>query len=254
MFTWRHIVWLIISIVFIVYFGFLIKRKNISLDTVLSYACIGSLVSEAIKVFSVLEFVPSEDGSIIFPYMGMNHLPLHLCSLQILMLHYVKYTSNLKMREKVLSFMYPSCILGAISALLMPSIFSTSISVEQAFIHPLAYQFFFYHSMLIIVGIAIISTKEIKWEKRHYFDTLKITYILGFISLYINSIFASPTYLNGKLLHVDFWPNFFFTYNNPLGIKISTIQQWYLYLLILIVVVAVLITLFYIPLLRKKKN
>ena len=73
------------------------------------------------------------------------------------------------------------------------------------------------------------------------------------MSLYINSIFASPTYLNGKLQHVDFWPNFFFTYNNPLGIKVTTITQWYIYLLILAVVIVVLTFLCFYPLIRKNK-
>ena len=64
---------------------------------------------------------------------------------------------------------------------------------------------------------------------------------------------ASPAYEDGKLVSVDFWTNFFFTYKNPLGIQITQLWQWYLYLLILALLAAVLLYLFYMPLIRRKK-
>ena len=165
----------------------------------------------------------------------------------------MRFTENRKMRENLLSFMYPSCLLGALSALAMPSIFSTSITVDQAFTHPMAYQFFIFHSMLIALGIMIAMSGEIRWQWKHWFQCLIIITLAGFISLYVNSIFASPTYLNGQLQHVDFWPNFFFTYNNPLGIKVTTITQWYIYLLILAVVIVVLTFICFYPLVRRNR-
>ncbi|MBQ1533225.1 MAG: hypothetical protein IIZ64_00215, partial [Erysipelotrichaceae bacterium] len=71
--------------------------------------------------------------------------------------------------------------------------------------------------------------------------------------LYVNSILASPTYLNGELLHVDFWPNFFFTYQNPIGLHLTELWQWHLYLAIIVVLAFVLLGICYLPLLRKKK-
>ena len=78
------------------------------------------------------------------------------------------------MRENILAFMYPTCIIGAFMALMMPSIFTTSIPVEKAFISPISYQFFIYHSMLIALGIIIVKSKEIDWNIKHlrYSDTL----------------------------------------------------------------------------------
>ena len=233
MFSWQHFVWLGISLVSIIFFLSLYKKKRPSLEKVLNYCVAVCYLSEFTEVFSVLEMTSSSDGSIMFPYIPMNHLPLHLCSIQILLITYVRFTENKKSRDNLLAFMYPSCLLGALAALAMPSIFSTSITVDQAFTHPMAYQFFVFHTMLVTLGIIIAWSGEIKWKWKHYHQCLIVAAAMGFISLYVNSIFASPTYLDGKLLHVDFWPNFFFTYNNPLGIKITTIQGWYIYLLIL---------------------
>ncbi len=70
----------------------------------------------------------------------------------------------------------------------------------------------------------------------------------------LNSLLASPTYEDGKLVSVDFWTNFFFTYQNPLGIQITQMWQWYLYLLIIMLLAALLLFLFYLPLIGRKRN
>ena len=253
MFTVRHFIWIAICCVFIAYLLWMYFRKRPTLQQVLTSACWVCVASELIKVFSVIKMVPSTNGAIMYPYIEMNHMPLHLCSIQILLIFFVRFTSNQKLRENVLAFMYPSCLLGAIAAILMPSIFRTSVPVEKAFIHPLAYQTFLYHAMLIVLAICIARSGEIHWEKKHLRNTLIITYTAAFISLYVNSMLASPTYVDGKLVSVDFWPNFMFTYDNPLGIKMTEIWHWYLYLVILAVVATALVVLLYIPLLKKKK-
>ena len=253
MFSWQHFVWLGICFVGIVSSILFYNKKKPNFDKVIYICMLLSFLSEIVKVFSTIEMVPSQDGSIIYPYIPTNHLPLHLCSIQILFIVFVNYTNNQKLKENVLAFMYPSCLLGALSALLMPSIFSGTITVDQAFSSPLAYQFFIYHSMLIVLAIIIAKSDIVKWEWKHYFNCIKITLVLGFISLYLNSALASPTYLNGELQHVDFWPNFIFTYKNPLNIPITTIQGWYLYILIMISLMALLCFICFLPLLRKKK-
>ena len=254
MFSIQHIIWLFISFALIVYFLVSYRKKRPPFNQVLNYCLIVCCLSEFTKVFSVLEMVSSQDGSIMYPYIPMNHLPLHLCSIQIPFIAFVRFTENRKLRDALLAFMYPSCLLGALSALAMPSIFSTTISVNQAFTHPMAYQFFLYHSMLIILGFIIAWSGEIKWTWKDYWRCMIIIALMGFISLYVNSMFAQPTYLNGVLQHVDFWPNFLFTYQNPIGIKITTIQGWYLYLIILCAVVALLSAICYYPLVRKKNG
>lgn len=253
MFSWQHIVWLIICVAAIFVSQVVYSRKRPSLDTVLTFALFISVLSELSKMVSVIELVPSTDGDLLLPYLPLNHLPLHFCSIQILLIFYVRFAEDRRKRESVLAFMYATTIIGGILALLMPSIFSTTVSPEEAFTTLVSYQFFIFHAMIISLGIIIVRSGEIKWRKEHFRDTLAIVYAFGFLSIYINSLFASPTYEDGELISVDFWTNFFFTYQNPLGIRLTKIWQWYLYLLIIIILAAVLLFLFFYPLVFRKK-
>jgi uncharacterized membrane protein YwaF len=229
-------------------------KKRPGLSKVLSSALIVALVSELTKIVGVVELVPSSNGELLQPYLPLNHLPLHFCSIQIILIAAAKFTGNEKTRESLLAFMAPTCVIGGLFALLMPSIFTTTISVEQAFTSPVSYQFFIFHSMIIALGLIITRSGEIEWSVKHFRNTTLTVFLLGFVSIYLNSMFASPTYVDGELASVDFWTNFFFTYRNPLGIKISELWQWYLYLIILALLATLLLYLFHLPLIRKKKR
>lgn len=254
MFTWRHLLWLAICVCLIVFIVYEFKKRKPSLDRVLTTTLTIALLSETAKMTGVIELVPSQNGELLLPYLPMNHLPLHFCSIQILLIIAVKLIKSKKKKETLLAFMAPTCVLGGIMALLMPSIFTTTISVEQAFTSIMSYQFFIFHTMIIAFGIIIAKSDWVDWDKKHYKNTVLLVYLLGFISIYLNSILASPNYVDGKLVSVDFWTNFFFTYQNPIGLKLTAIWQWYLYLVIIMLLTAGLVYLFYWPLIRKNKK
>lgn len=254
MFSVQHFIWLGICIVLFFSAITLYKKKKPSLNRVLDICLLICTMSEITKVLSVLEMVPSSNGTIMRPYLPLNHLPLHMCSIDIILIYWARHTENMKTREKLLAYLYPTCLYGSLLALAMPSIFTTSISVDQAFTHPMAYQFFIYHTMIGSLSAFIVMSKEIKWERRHYFDAMKYLFLMAFVSIYVNSIFASPTYVDGKLISVDFWPNFFFTYNNPLNIPMTTMKHWYIYMAIITVLSIVLTWLCFYPLIRKNKE
>lgn len=254
MFTWRHLLWLVIcgGIVFVIVRDY--NKKRPGLIKVLTSALIVALLSEFTKIMAVIELVPSSSGELLLPYLPLNHLPLHFCSIQIVLIAVAKLTGNEKRRETLLAFMAPTCVIGGLLALLMPSIFTTTISVEQAFTSPVSYQFFIFHSMLIALGLIITRSGEIEWSMKHFRNTTLAVFLLAFASIYLNSIFASPTYVDGELVSVDFWTNFFFTYRNPLGIKITELWQWHLYLMIIALLATLLLYLFHLPLIRRKKR
>lgn len=251
MFSIQHFIWLGICVVLIYFSLKLIRKNNIRLDKLLDYCFIVCILSELTKIFSVIEIASSTDGTIMRPYIPANHFPLHLCSIQILLILVVKNMKESETKRTLLSFMYPTTLLGAIAALAMPSIFTTTISVSDAFVAPMAYQFFIYHSMLIVLGISIARSDEMVWRKKDPIKTIEMFYFIGFVSLYLNSIFASPTYVNGELISVDFWPNFFFTYDDPIGLNITTKAQWMIYLVVICLLAAVCIWLSYRPLKKK---
>ena len=254
MFSVQHFIWLGICLFLFIQSVLLYAKYRLSLNKVLDICIVICILSEVTKVLSVLEMVPSANGTLMRPYIPLNHLPLHMCSIDIVLIYYARHTKNTEMRERVLAYLYPTCLWGSLLALAMPSIFTTSIRTDQAFTHPMAYQFFIYHTMLAVLSVIIVMCKEIKWGKRHYFDAIKCLALMGFLSLYINSIFASPTYVDGQLISVDFWPNFFFTYNNPLNIKMTTMTHWYIYMAIVAVLSVVLVGICFQPLIRKKKK
>ena len=252
MFSIYHIIWLVICVAVMIAAIIYLKKQRPQLKDVLTVACIVSIASELIKVFSTIQMVPSSDGTMMYPYLEVQHLPLHLCSLQILVIFYVRFSSNDKLRDKLLAFMYPTCIVGAVLALMMTSIFNATIEVTQAFTHPLAYQYFLFHTMLLLLGIYIPMSGEVELDWKHYRSTMAILAVLGFLSIYINSLLAKATYVSGVLQSVDYTPNFFFTYKFPIGIVFTEIWQWYIYIAVIAVAAAAVIGLMYLPFCRKK--
>ena len=143
MFTWRHLMWLVICTGLIYAAVYVYRKKRPELNSVLTVALIIAVISESVKMAGVIELVPSQNGELLLPYLPLNHLPLHFCSIQIILIAVARFMKNEKRRETLLAFMTPTCILGGIMALLMPSIFTTTISVEKAFTSAVSYQFFY---------------------------------------------------------------------------------------------------------------
>lgn len=254
MFTVYHFIWLGICLVLCVGALRCLMRRRPPLKRVLSLACVLAILSELTKTFSVLEMVPSGDGSAMHLYLEMQHLPLHLCSIQILFIFYARFAKDSAAKETLLAFMYPSCTLGAFFALLLPSIFSTSIEVTQAFTHPLAYQFFLYHAMLVVLGLYIALSREVDIRPKHYLSSLGILAALAFFAIYFNSMFAVPHYVNGELVSVDYSTNFFFTQRTPIGIELTEKWHWFAYLGIIAALAAALMALFYLPYFRRARK
>lgn len=251
MFTVNHFIWILISIAVVTAATIRMRKNHTPLRSLLNVACVVCICSELIKTFSAFKMVPSADGSRMYPYIEMEHLPLHLCSLQIILIFYVRFAKESAFREMLLAFMYPTCLIGAALAIAMPSIFPDSIDVSQAFTHPLAYQYFLYHAMLVTLGIHIAASGQVNIRRKHYFSTLGILGVLAFLSLYVNSIFSAVNYENGRLLSVDYTPNLFFTYEPPLPIPLTELWHWYAYLGVIVLLAFGLIALFYIPFFRK---
>lgn len=254
MFTYYHIIWLVISVIAVVSGVYLLLKYKPEIKQVFTYACIISVLSEVIKTFSAIKLVPSADGLTMYPYIEGSHIPLHLCSIQIIFIFIVRFAKEGAFKETLLAFMYPTCTAGAFMALLMPSIYTDSIVPSQSFTKPIAYQYFGYHIMLIIIGLYIFLSKKVDIRPKHFWSTFGILGVMAFVSLYTNSIFSSPTYVNGKLVSVDFGANFFFTFQTPIGITLTKMWHWYLYLAIIFSLAVIFILLFYIPIFRRAKN
>ena len=254
-FSVQHIIWVAISAMITAAGLFVMKKRKPSLKDVLSAGCAVCVLSEVVKILSCIEMVPSSDGMTIYPYLQLQHLPLHLCSIQLFAIFYCRFAkgsaAESRVKQFLLAFMYPTCVLGSVFAIALPSIFSTTITINQAFTHPVAYQTFLFHSFLLVLGLYIPMSGEVRFSKTTYRNTMAGLVALTFLEIYLNSIFASPTYVNGKLVSVDYTTNFFFLYRTPVGMALETKTAWLFYLLILTALAFLLVGLMYLPL-RKK--
>jgi len=251
MYSVNHILWLILCAGIIGVSLHLLLRYKVPLVKLLNICCVVCIFSELAKVFSTIELVPSTDGTKMYPYLELNNLPLHLCSIHIISIYYCRFAKDSPLKETWMAFMYPTCSIGATIALFVPTIFNDAVPVNQAFFHPHAYEYFLYHSMLIVLGFYILLSKQVNLRPRHYLSSLGILTLMAFISLYLNSIFASPTYIADELISVNFVPNLFFTYAPPIDIPLTEIWHWYLYLAVIVTLAVSLLALFYIPVFRR---
>lgn len=136
------------------------------------------VVSEFIKVFYYTIANEATYGGIL----PKTDLPFHLCSIQILFIFIVVYTSNPKLKELLLSFMIPSCLFGGIAALLIP----TESSLNGGWI--LSLQYFGYHVSLVIFALTLLRGKQMTLTVRHYVNCIKFLMGLMLFAVYINSI------------------------------------------------------------------
>lgn len=254
MFSIEHIIWVVICAAAIVISLRVLEARRVSLEQMLTIACCIAAASECVKLLTYVQMVPSADGSAMHVFIEWRHLPFHLCSIQIFLIFYARFAESERRRETVLAFLYPTGIVGAAFALLLPTIFTNGIETSQAFTHPIAYQFFIYHSMLIVLGAYIARCGEVKIRFAHLRSTLAILFAMGLASIYVNAALSYVTYDGTTLLSVENTPNFFFTYRTPVGIELTEVWQWYLYLGIIAILAVVLMTLFYLPFRERDKR
>ena len=108
MFTISHLIWIIICITIITIALIYLNKHKPSLKNFLTISCVICFISEMIKFFSTIQLVPSSDGSMYYPFIEQQHLPLHLCSLQILLIFYARFAKDSERKEMLLAFMYPT--------------------------------------------------------------------------------------------------------------------------------------------------
>ncbi len=134
------------------------------------------IVSETVKILYYIVTNEADYGGIL----PRTDLPFHLCSIQILFVAAVVYCKNEKVRRVLLSFMMPSCLLGGVAALLLP----TATALQGLPI--LSAQYFGYHCALIVFGLRLIRDPSLNIKS--YVNCIKVLCALFFFAVYINSM------------------------------------------------------------------
>ena len=239
MFTTPHFIWLAISVVIIVGM-FLIKNKfNLSFNAILNIMLVMSIASEVTKILcNMMDAPDGRTGKILDP----GDLPFHLCSIQIFLMFILKFFIKTESgKQKMLAFMCPTMIIGAVIALFIPTI-GVEFTVVQV------YQYFIYHAFLIFFASYILKEKLVDWQWSDYPRNLAFLGGFALLCMWINSA------LSGVLPRV----NFMYLVRPPMeNLPILNLNNgWAVYFITLIILAVVLIGLFHliVMLVKNKKS
>ena len=265
-FSQAHIIFIIFSIFLFIVGTLICYKYNFPTDKVIKTCFFLALFSEISKIFMTMQIVPVvetvvENGALVYkntgefaPYIRSEFLPLHLCSLQIIFLFLAIVVKNTKWEKRILSFIYCTALIGGILAIFLSTIVSEYNNEVEFLTSIRAWIFYLYHVMIMVIAMVIARDKKIDIR----FEDIKWSYIFLFFldiaSLYLNSIFTVPLYNNGMLMGITHVSNYFSSYQNPLNIQMTNKNAYLIYMCIRFVGIVILITLLYLPLLKRNKK
>ena len=171
----NHLVFLGVTIISIATLLILFLKKDLSFW--LKFMLYAGIISEIIKVVS---YTVMNEG-LYNGYLPKTDLPFQLCSIQIIFILILNISKNEKLNRFILSFMLPTCLVGGLAAILLPTSSSRSVMIISC-------QYFLYHSILIAFSIYLLSSKQIEWTFDDYKNSLKFLLIMAFFAVYINSM------------------------------------------------------------------
>lgn len=242
----NHFIFLGISIVLIVTSLILLKKFKVPFNTVLNIMLVVAVISELVKISEYI--VPYyEDGQAIGVYFEKEGLPFHLCSIQIIFLFMARLCKEGSFKNKLLAFQYPTAFLGALLALML-----ATITIE--FDRPLAYQYFLFHTFLLIYGLYVPMSKVVDIDTKIFFNTCVCLVGLFIVSIYINGLISVPAMdvikdgeVIGQTEGLYVW--FFYSTKPPIkNLPILNLNNgWFVYILSIILIGIVAMTLVHIP-------
>lgn len=216
-----HILTLVLAGGIIVGLYFLLKKKSEKTKTIvlgiLSFAGIGAIIYNLVAWGSPLEY-----------------LPLHLCSLNAMILPIAVFTRN-----KILNNLLLLWSIGALFALII------NISVSDAKIFSWVFVFYYFpHVLELGIPILMFLLGLAKKDLRCIASTLGITFaaytIIHFINVWVNSYTLKNNLLDstGEVIKVNYM--YSITPENPLlslFYKIIPFQYWYMYLSVVVIAI-----------------
>lgn len=227
MFSTLHFVWLFICAVLITAGAIVAVKNKITLAFTLTLLCIFCVTSEVVKIFCVLireERVVEGKGVFI----KETDLPFHLCSLQLFFAFIAKFTKNEKVRSFLLTFMMPTCVLGGVAALLIPTI-------TCSFANPRTYQYFLYHASIIWFAVVVIARFNVDLSVKGFLKTVVGLLAIVFVTFYINGFFQNTNFLYLSAPPMD-------------GLPVLNMDNgWFVYFISYMALALVLIALFFTP-------
>ncbi|MDY5728240.1 MAG: YwaF family protein [Erysipelotrichaceae bacterium] len=216
-----HIISLILAVGIITLLYFILKNKSDRVKTIvlgiLSFSGIAAIIYNLVAWNSPLEY-----------------LPLHLCSLNAMVLPFAVFT-----RKKVLNNLLLLWSIGALFALII------NVSVSEAEI--LSWTFVFYYfphvfelGIPILMFLLKLAKKDVKCIISTVVITMTVYTLIHFVNLWINSyaIKNNIVDLAGNVIKVNYMYSIY--PDNPLLNLLYSIipyQYWYMYLTMVVIVI-----------------
>ena len=216
-----HIISLILAVGIITLLYFILKNKSDRVKTIvlgiLSFSGIAAIIYNLVAWNSPLEY-----------------LPLHLCSLNAMVLPFAVFT-----RKKVLNNLLLLWSIGALFALII------NVSVSEAEI--LSWTFVFYYfphvfelGIPILMFLLKLAKKDVKCIISTVVITMTVYTLIHFVNLWINSyaIKNNIVDLAGNVIKVNYMYSIY--PDNPLlnlFYSIIPYQYWYMYLTMVVIVI-----------------
>lgn len=176
LFGTKHVILIIASLI-IVAVGYIFSRK-LNFKQMTKIMLYTGIVSEIIKIFYYIIRNEETHGGVL----PKTDLPFHLCSIQIIFIVILNLSENEKLKDALISFMMPSCLVGGLAAILI----ATDSSRNGMFI--ITAQYFLYHAAIMIFALYLMTGKEYAPTLKRYFFCLKMLLVIMFFAIYINSI------------------------------------------------------------------
>ena len=250
MFSTGHLLWIGISFALIAAGTLACFRFRPSEDRLVKTCLALGALSEAIKLFSVMRILPMVDIAVngtaldytyagqYTPYLEMADLPLELCSLQILFMALMLLLKKPEAKSRMRALMFVTGTIGGVLGIALAEVTVDYSTVRDYFTSPRIYQFFLYHSMIVMLGIYLGFRKDSGVSLRNYKETMLMMLAMDLPTFYLNSVFSQPVYVAGKPTGILYRTNFFSSYVNPLGLVLTERWQWLAYLVIRLIIAA----------------
>lgn len=216
-----HIISLILAVGIITLLYFILKNKSDRVKTIvlgiLSFSGIAAIIYNLVAWNSPLEY-----------------LPLHLCSLNAMVLPFAVFT-----RKKVLNNLLLLWSIGALFALII------NVSVSDAKI--LSWTFVFYYfphvfelGIPILMFLLKLAKKDVKCIISTVVITMTVYTLIHFVNLWINSYAIKNNLVDwaGNVIKVNYMYSIY--PDNPLlnlFYSIIPYQYWYMYLTMVVIVI-----------------
>lgn len=172
----KHLIIVAISLLLII--GLTVLSRKLKFEKLCRALLYVGIVSEIVKIFYYTYQNEATHGGVL----PKTDLPFHLCSIQIIFILIINISQNEKLKRFILSFMYPSCLIGGIAAILI----ATNSSLNGMWI--ISAQYFLYHVAIVVFSLNLILREEFKLKLSDYFSCLKFLLVIMFFAFYINSL------------------------------------------------------------------